>query len=128
MAFKGINHMAMVTGDMEKTTIFYRDVLGMPLVSTIGNVPGRYPYRHYFFEVGDGNTIAFFEWPGMVEEFHKPAGSPAQGRIQFDHVSFNVEDEDELLKLQARLKEHGMEAHADAFIGQNLLAQADSTA
>jgi hypothetical protein len=52
--------------------------------------------------------IAFFEWSGMVEEFHKPAGSPAQGRIQFDHVSFNVEDENELLKLQARLKEHGL--------------------
>jgi len=79
MAFKGINHMAMVTGDMEKTTIFYRDVLVMPLVPIIGNVPGRYPYRHYFFEVGDGNTIAFFEWPGMVEEFHKPAGSPTKG-------------------------------------------------
>ena len=59
MTFKGINHMAMVTGDMEKTTIFYRDALGMPLVGTFGNVPGRYPYRHYFFEVGDGNTIAF---------------------------------------------------------------------
>jgi catechol 2,3-dioxygenase-like lactoylglutathione lyase family enzyme len=98
MAFKGINHMAMVTGDMEKTTIFYRDVLGMPLVSTIGNVPGRYPYRHYFFE-----------WPGMVEEFHKPAGSPAKGPIQFDHVSFNVDDEEALLVLQARLKVHGIE-------------------
>jgi catechol 2,3-dioxygenase-like lactoylglutathione lyase family enzyme len=109
MTFKGINHMAMVTGDMEKTTIFYRDVLGMPLVSTIGNVSGRYPYRHYFFEVGDGNTIAFFEWPGMVEEFHKPAGSPARGPIQFDHVSFNVEDEDALLSLQAKLKGHGVE-------------------
>ena len=61
MGFKGINHIAMATGDMEKITIFYRDVLGMPLVSTIGNVPGRYPYRHYLLEVGDCNTIASFE-------------------------------------------------------------------
>ncbi len=91
--FKGINHLAMVTGDMEKTVKFYRDVLGMSLVATTGNRPGLYPYRHYFFALGNANTIAFFEWPGMVEEFHKPAGAPTGGRVQFDHVSFNVESE-----------------------------------
>lgn len=106
MNFKGINHMALVTSDMERTTIFYRDVLGMPLVSTIGNVPGRYAYRHYFFEVGDGSTIAFFEWPDMIEEFHKPAGVPARGRLQFDHVSFGVEHEQALLELKSRLEDH----------------------
>ena len=97
--FKGINHLAMVTGDMEKTVRFYRDVLGMPLVATTGNRPELYPYRHYFFALGEGNTIAFFEWPGMVDEFHKPAGAPASGRVQFDHVSFNVESEEVLLEL-----------------------------
>ena len=107
--FKGINHLAMVTNDMEKTVRFYRDVLGMPLVATTGNMPGVYPYRHYFFELGQGNTIAFFEWPGMVEEFHKPAGAPASGRIQFDHISFNVENEESLLQLQSRLEGHGVD-------------------
>ena len=107
--FKGINHMAMVTSDMDKTVRFYRDILGMPLVATTGNKPGSYPYRHYFFELGDGNTIAFFEWPGMVEEFHKPAGQPARGRWQFDHVSFNVEDEKALLELKAHLEASGVE-------------------
>ena len=68
MSFRGINHLAMVTGDMEKTVRFYRDVLGMPLVAAVGNIPGGYPYRHYFFEIGPNNTIAFFEWPGMVED------------------------------------------------------------
>ena len=101
--------MAMVTGDMEKTVRFYRDVLGMPLVAAIGNKPDGLPYRHYFFETGPNSTIAFFEWPGMVEEFHKPAGQPAQGRIQFDHVSFDVETEEELLELQARLNAAGEE-------------------
>ena len=109
MIFKGINHLALVTGDMEKTVRFYRDVLGMPLVGTTGNAPGSYPYRHYFFELGAGNTIAFFEWPDMVEEFHKPVGVPVSGRVQFDHVSFNVEDEDALLGLKAMLEGHGVE-------------------
>lgn len=107
--FKGINHLAMVTGDMEKTVKFYRDVLGMPLVATTGNRPDLYPYRHYFFALGEGNTIAFFEWPGKVEEFHKPAGAPASGRVQFDHVSFNVESEDALLELKARLEQNEVE-------------------
>ena len=107
--FKGINHLAMVTGDMDKTVRFYRDILGMPLVATIGNRPDSYPYRHYFFELGEGNTIAFFEWPGMIEEFHKPAGVPARGRVQFDHVSFNVANEEALLDLKARLEKQGEE-------------------
>ncbi len=77
--FKGINHLAMVTGDMDKTVRFYRDVLGMPLVSTTGNVPARYPYRHYFFELGDGNTIAFFEsFAGLEQE--RLGGRPAERR------------------------------------------------
>ena len=109
MKFKGINHLAMVTGDMEKTVRFYRDVLGMPLVATTGNRPDLYPYRHYFFALGQGNTIAFFEWPGMLEEFHKPAGAPASGRVQFDHVSFNVESEEALLELKARLEQNEVE-------------------
>ena len=105
----GINHLAMVTGDMDKTVQFYRDVLGMPLVATTGNREGSYPYRHYFFEVGPGSTVAFFEWPGHVEEFHKPAGLPARGRWQFDHLSFTVSDEQSLLDLKARLEAHGVE-------------------
>ena len=107
--FKGINHLAMVTGDMEKTVRFYRDVLGLPLVATTGNRPELYPYRHYFFALGEGNTIAFFEWPGMVDEFHKPAGAPASGRVQFDHVSFNVESEEVLLELKTRLEQNEVE-------------------
>ena len=109
MKFGGINHLALVTNDMEKTVRFYRDVLGMPLVAAIGNTPNGYPYRHYFFETGPNNTIAFFEWPGMVEEFHKPAGQPARGRIQFDHVSFDVESESALLELQDKLAQAGVE-------------------
>ncbi len=106
---RAINHLAMVTGDMEKTVRFYRDVLGMPLVATTGNRPGSYPYRHYFFKLGPGSTIAFFEWPGMIEERHKPAGQPARGVIQFDHVSFDVEDARALLALRDRLQRHGVE-------------------
>jgi catechol 2,3-dioxygenase-like lactoylglutathione lyase family enzyme len=103
--FTGINHLAMVTGDMDKTVRFYRDTLGCKLIATIGTDR----FRHYFFSIGHHNTIAFFEWPGIdpgVPE--KPAGMPDRGR-QFDHLSFNVETYDELIALQARLRAAGVE-------------------
>ena len=34
--FKGINHLAMATGDMDRTTRFWRDLLGMRLVAGLG--------------------------------------------------------------------------------------------
>jgi catechol 2,3-dioxygenase-like lactoylglutathione lyase family enzyme len=43
--YQGIHHLALATNDMDKTVRFYRDVLGMPLVATSGNRPGR-SYRH----------------------------------------------------------------------------------
>ena len=109
MNFRGINHLAMVTNDMDKTIRFYRDVLGMPLVAALGSTPEQQRYRHYFFETGPNSTIAFFEWPGMVEEFHKPAGMPVGGRVQFDHISFDVESEEALLELQDKLAKAGVE-------------------
>ncbi len=109
MSWAGINHLAMVTPDMEATVRFYHEVLGMRLVATLGNGDPNepYPYRHYFFQMGDGNTIAFFEWPGVDTGETKPAGIPAPGR-QFDHMSFNVESLEELLALRARLVEAGI--------------------
>lgn len=106
---RGVHHLAMVTNDLDRTTRFYREVLGFELVATTGNRKGLYPFRHYFFKIGPQSTIAFFEWPGMVEEFAKPAGLPVRGRIQFDHLSFAVDTEEALVGLQERLQAHGVE-------------------
>lgn len=57
--FTGINHLAMVTADMDKTVRFWRDLLGMRLVVGMGH-PG---YRHYFFEITDRDMIAFLNGP-----------------------------------------------------------------
>ena len=57
MGFNGVNHLAMATGDMDKTIRFWRDLLGMRLVAGLGE-PG---YRHYFFEISKDDLIAFFE-------------------------------------------------------------------
>ena len=63
MAFAGINHLALVTNDMDKTVRFYRDVLGMEVVGSLsGEIEPGVSMRHYFFSIGQGNTVAFFEW------------------------------------------------------------------
>jgi thioredoxin 2 len=55
--YTGINHLAMVTGDMDATIRFWRDLLGMRLVAGLGSRN----YRHYFLEISGHDMIAFFE-------------------------------------------------------------------
>ncbi len=102
--WQGVNHLAMVTPDMDATVRFYDGVLGMRLVAT--TMAG--PMRHYFFETSPGNTIAFFEVEG-AETFEKPAGVPADFAVQFDHLSFDVPDEHALELLRKRLLAAGSE-------------------
>jgi catechol 2,3-dioxygenase-like lactoylglutathione lyase family enzyme len=104
--WRGVNHLALITNDMDATVRFYDGVLGMRLVAHLANDD----FRHYFFECGDENTIAFFEYrKAPVASFAKPAGVPDPRAIQFDHLAFNLPDEHALEALQARLKEHGCE-------------------
>ena len=102
--WRGINHLAMVTPDMDATVRFYHGVLGMRLVCTTN----AGPMRHYFFEIGPQNTIAFFEIKG-IGTFAKPAGVPPSKPIQFDHLSFNLPDEEALIDLQKKLAAAGCE-------------------
>lgn len=102
--YNGINHLAMVTGDMDATIRFWRDLLGMRLVAGLGS-PG---YRHYFFQVSDRDLVAFFEWTGAEAVPEKEHGRAVPGPIAFDHVSFGVETEDELWELKDRLNAAGL--------------------
>jgi catechol 2,3-dioxygenase-like lactoylglutathione lyase family enzyme len=102
--WRGINHLALVTPDMDTTVRFYAGVLGMPLVMTL--MAG--PMRHYFFEMSPQNTVAFFEIPD-AETFEKGSGSPAPYPVQLDHISFDVPDEQGLHTLKARLEAAGSE-------------------
>jgi catechol 2,3-dioxygenase-like lactoylglutathione lyase family enzyme len=104
--WRGVNHLALVTPDMDATVRFYAGVLGMRVVAT--TMAG--PMRHYFFEIDQQNTVAFFEIKGS-ETFDKGAGSPPplDIPIQMDHLSFNLPDEDALEQLRKRLIAAGSE-------------------
>jgi catechol 2,3-dioxygenase-like lactoylglutathione lyase family enzyme len=104
--WRGVNHLALVTPDMDATVRFWHGVLGARLVATIGTPA----FRHYFFDIGAGNTIAFFEYAGQhLDMYAKPAGVPYDKASQFDHLSLNLPDEDALLRLRDRLKTHDCE-------------------
>lgn len=101
--YNGINHLAMATGDMDKTIRFWRDLLGLRLVAGIGS-PG---YRHYFFEISPSDLLAFFEWPGVEPIEEKDHGAPVRGAFAFDHVSFGLESQDMLWELKDKLDAAG---------------------
>ncbi len=101
--FNGVNHLAMATGDMDKTIRFWRDLLGMRLVAGLGR-PG---YRHYFFQLSDTDLVAFFEWSEVKPMPKKDHGRPVKGPFIFDHVSFGLESEEELWELKDRLEAAG---------------------
>lgn len=104
--WQGLNHLALITTDMDATVRFWHGVLGAPLVATIGTAT----FRHYFFGVGPGSTVAFFEYTGVeLEPFAKPAGIPDPRAVQFDHLALDLADEATLLDLRTRLREHGSE-------------------
>ena len=101
--FNGINHLAMATGDMDKTIRFWRDLLGMRLVAGLGE-PG---YRHYFFQISESDLLAFFEWSDVQPVNNKEHGSPVKGPFVFDHISFGVETKDNLWELKDKLSAAG---------------------
>lgn len=101
--FTGINHLAMVTADMDATIRFWRDLLELRMVAGLGR-PG---YRHYFFEISSQDMIAFFEWSQVEAIPEKDHGVPVRGPVAFDHISLGVESRESLWALKDRLEANG---------------------
>lgn len=105
-AWMGLNHLALVTTDMDATVRFWHQVLGAEIMATIATDS----FRHYFFRIGDNQTIAFFEYRGTdLATFAKPAGVPYEHASQFDHLALGLPDEQALEDLRARLIAYGCE-------------------
>src|SRR5215207_9501237 len=86
----GINHLALVCSDMERTVEFYKTVLGMPLVKTIELPNGM--GQHFFFDIGNNDSLAFFWFPNARERapgVASPAGLPGMGDLSTAHGSMN---------------------------------------
>ncbi|MDQ2816287.1 MAG: VOC family protein, partial [Actinomycetota bacterium] len=60
----GIHHTALLSSDVERTIRFYSGILEFPLTEIIENrdYAGS---NHFFFDLGHGNLLAFFDFPGL---------------------------------------------------------------
>lgn len=114
----GVDHLALVTDDMKATMDFYSRVLRMQLVH-VRRVPyagerGQPPYdnlRHYFFNMGGDQLLAFFEYPKDVEWGDRDK----LGGMQ--HVAFFVARED-MDPLVEHIRSCGVEVAGPMSLGE----------
>jgi catechol 2,3-dioxygenase-like lactoylglutathione lyase family enzyme len=61
---RGLHHFALICADVRRTIEFYQGVLEFPLTEIFENrdYPGS---NHFFFDIGNGNLLAFFDLPGL---------------------------------------------------------------
>jgi len=102
------NHVAYRCRDADQTRWFYEDVLGLPLAIALvlDEIPGLNeptPYLHLFFEMGNGDFIAFFDEPegATAEQFERDHSFNR-------HLAFEVDGEDKLLAWQKQINERGV--------------------
>src|SRR5437870_13235750 len=62
---RGVHHMALICGDVERTIQFYQELLGFPLVEMMENRDYK-GSTHLFFDIGNDNLLAFFDFPGLA--------------------------------------------------------------
>lgn len=97
---RGVHHIALLSSNVERTVRFYQDVLGFPLTDIFENrdYPGS---NHFFFDIGHGNLIAFFDFPDL------PLGPYAEVLGGLHHVAISMTPE-EWERARARLDDAGV--------------------
>jgi catechol 2,3-dioxygenase-like lactoylglutathione lyase family enzyme len=98
---RGLHHTALISSDVERTIRFYQDVLEFPLTELIENrdYPGS---SHFFFDIGNGNLLAFFDFPGL------DVGPYAEVLGGLHHCAISVEPE-KWHHLVGKLEEAGID-------------------
>lgn len=98
---RGVHHLAFICSDVRRTIDFYQGVLGFPLVEIFEN--RDYPNgAHLFFDIGNGNLLAFFDFPGHEHpEFHETLGG-------VQHVAISMTTE-QYAAAKSRLDARGVE-------------------
>ena len=98
---RGLHHFALVSSDVERTVRFYHDLLEFPLTDIFENrdYPGS---NHFFFDIGNGNLLAFFDFPGLdVGPYREVLGG-------LHHIAISVTPE-RWAHLKGKLDDAGVE-------------------
>jgi catechol 2,3-dioxygenase-like lactoylglutathione lyase family enzyme len=97
---RGIHHTALICRDVRRTVEFYQNVLGFPLIEMFENrdLVGS---THFFFDLGIGNALAFFDLPGV------DPGAYAEVLGGLHHLAISVTPEN-WLAIRERLDSAGV--------------------
>jgi len=132
---EGINHIALVCKDMARTVDFYTNTLGLKLIKTIALPDGG---QHFFFDIGNGDALAFFWFPqappaapgiASVSPEALQTGNIATAHGSLNHLAFKVPLE-KVVEYREKLISKGVEVtpilhHAD--VPSGYVPQPDET-
>ena len=98
---RGLHHFALICSDVRATIDFYQGVLEFPLTEIFENrdYAGS---NHFFFDIGHGNLLAFFDLPGL------DLGPYAEVLGGLHHLAISV-TQDRWDHLRSKLDEAGVE-------------------
>lgn len=99
-AARGVHHVALLCTDVERTIDFYQGLLEFPLTDLFENRDYR-GSTHFFFDIGNGNGLAFFDFPGL------DLGPYAEVLGGLHHLAISVAP-DRWEHLRAKLEEAGV--------------------
>lgn len=103
---QGVHHLALLSSDVERTIRFYQDLLEFPLIEVFENRDFR-GSTHFFFDIGHGNALAFFDLPGLdLGEYAEVLGG-------LHHLAISIEPS-RWQHLKSKLDDAGIEyVHID---------------
>ena len=93
----GVDHLALICFELERTIDFYTEVLGMRL-TRIGQNRDEPTSTHIFLDMGGGNQLAFFDFP------EKGPTRTVRGVGSMHHVALKARPE-QMQSILARLDE-----------------------
>lgn len=98
---RGVHHVALLSTDVAATIAFYQGVLEFPLIELFENRDYE-GSTHFFFDLGNGNALAFFDFPGL------DLGPYAEVLGGLHHLAISVEPE-RWAHLRTKLDDAGVE-------------------
>ena len=103
---RGVHHVALICADVERTVRFYQDLLEFPLTEIFENRDYR-GSNHFFFDIGNGNLLAFFDFPGL------DLGPYAEVLGGLHHIAISVQPQ-RWERLKDKLDEAGVEYQTES--------------
>ena len=97
---RGQHHQALISSDVEGTIDFYQGLLEFPLTELFENRDYE-GSTHFFFDIGNGNALAFFDFPGLgLGEYAEVLGG-------HHHLAISV-TRDTWVRLKGKLADAGV--------------------